>query len=466
MRSKPKKLRKPIMPQALKTINPNVAGIDIGSSEIYVAVPPDRDSQSVRAFPTFTRDLHELAQWLLACRITSVAMESTGVYWIPLYDVLQHAGIEVCLVNARHVKNVPGKKTDVLDCQWLQQLHSYGLLSSSFRPVEEIRRLRTISRQRDMLLRYRAAHVQHMQKALHEMNIQLDNVISDITGSTGLAILRSIIAGERNPHLLARHRDPRCRCSELDILKSLEGSYVDEHLFELQQALELYDFYTKQILDCDNRLQMLYASSQSSPHSTSPLPPTSKAKKRARQDPPFDLRTCLYRLSGVDLTQVDGLNAVTVQMVLTETGVDMNKWPTCKHFTSWLSLCPNNKISGGKILSTQTKKTTNRAAYAFRLAARSLYHSKSALGAYYRRIQAKHGPQLAIKATAHKLARIVYTMIKNNTEYQDLGELYYEQRYQERTLRRLQRKATELGFQLVPLTSSLGSLSLANARVT
>jgi transposase len=453
MRSRPTKHRKPIVPQALKTIKANTAGIDIGSAEIYVAVPPDRDSQSVRAFPTFTRDLHELTHWLRACHISSVAMESTGIYWIPLYDILQHAGIEVCLVNARHVKNVPGKKTDVLDCQWLQQLHSYGLLASSFRPAEEIRRLRTISRQRDMLLRYRAAHVQHMQKALHEMNIQLDNVISDITGTTGLAILRAILAGERNPIVLSQHRDPHCRCSEEDIIKSLEGSYLDEHLFELSQALQLYDFYTRQILDCDHRLHTLYTLSASSPHSTRPLPPSSKTKKRARQDPPFDLRACLYQLSGVDITQVDGLNAITAQMILSETGVDMSKWPTHKHFTSWLSLCPNNKISGGKILSTQTKKTTNRAALAFRLAARSLYHSKSALGAYYRRVQAKYGPQLAIKATAHKLARIVYTMIKHHTEYQDLGELYYEQRFQERAIRRLHRKAADLGFQLVPLTS-------------
>jgi transposase len=237
------------------------------------------------------------------------------------------------------------------------------------------------------------------------------------------------------------------------IVGTEDPTFLDEHLFELKQALELYDFYTRQILDCDNRLHALYASSSTSPHNTRALLPTSKAKKRARQDPPFDLRTCLYQLSGVDITQVDGLSAVTVQMILSETGVDMSKWPTHKHFTSWLSLCPNNKISGGRILGTQHKKTTNRAALAFRLAARSLYHSKSALGAYYRRVQAKHGPQLAIKATAHKLARIVYTMIKKHTEYHDLGELYYEQRYQERTLRRLHRKATELGFQLIPLTS-------------
>jgi hypothetical protein len=452
MRPRPNKRRRvnPIIPQPLKTINPNTAGIDVGSAEIYVAVPVDRDTKSVRIFQTFTRDLHELARWLIACRITSVAMEFTGVYWIPIYDILQEHGIEVCLINARQLK--AAKKTDVLDCQWIQQLHSYGLLSASFRPPQEIRCLRTISRQRDMLLRYRAAHIQHMQKALHEMNIQLDNVISDITGTTGLAILRSIVAGERNLAVLAQYRDPHCRCSEGDIVKSLEGSYLDEHLFELTQALQLYDFYTKQILDCDHRLQALYERTQPSLHSTCPLPPSTKAKKRARHDPPYDLRSCLYRLCGVDLTQVDGLNAVTVQMILTETGVDSTKWPTFKHYSSWLGLSPNNKITGGKILYNERKNTTNRAALAFRLAARSLHHSKSALGAYYRRVQAKHGPQMAVKATAHKLARIVYAMLTTHTQYHDVGEHYYEQRYQDRALRHLKRKAADLGFQLLPLS--------------
>jgi transposase len=451
MRPRPKKRRKvkTIVPQPLKTVNPNTAGIDVGSAEMYVAVPPDRDTQSVRIFQTFTSDLHELARWLLACRITSVAMESTGIYWIPIYDILQESGLEVCLVNARQLK--AAKKTDVLDCQWIQQLHSYGLLSSSFRPTEEIRRLRTIARQRDMLLRYRAAHIQHMQKALHQMNLQLDNVISDITGTTGLAILRSIVAGEHNPVVLAQYRDPHCRCSQEDIVKSLQGSYLDEHLFELSQGLQLFDFYTQQILECDLRLQTLYQNAQASPHSARPLPPTAKTKKHASYDPPYDLRSCLYRLSGVDFTQVHGLNAVTVQMILTETGTDASKWPSFKHFASWLSLCPNNKVSGGKILLSDPKKG-NRAALAFRLAARSLHHSKSALGAYYRRALAKHGPQIAIKATAHKLARIFYAMLKTHIPYQDLGEHHYEQQYKDRTLRHLKRKAADFGLQLVPIS--------------
>lgn len=451
MRSRPNTRRtvRPIVPQALKTVNPNAAGIDVGSTEIYVAVPAERDKEPVRVFKTFTRDLHALVRWLGSCGITTVAMESTGVYWIPLYDLLEHDGIEVCLINARQLKFIK-KKTDVLDCQWIQQLHSYGLLNPSFRPTEDIRRFRTISRQRDMLLRYRAAHIQHMQKVLHEMNIQLDNVISDITGTTGLAIVRSMLAGERDPVVLARHRDPHCRCSEEEIIKSLEGTYLDEHLFVLAQALHLHDFYTESILECDKHLSLLYE--QLEPRTTRPVPPSKKAKKRASQNPPYDLRACLYRLCGVDISQVDGLNVVTAQIILTETGVDFTKWKTAKHFASWLGLAPNNRVSGGKVLHQRPTITANRATQAFRLAARSLHHSKSALGAYFRRIRAKHGPQVAIMASAHKLARIVFAMVSTQTEFHDLGEHYYEERYRDRSLRHLKRKAATLGFQLVEIT--------------
>ena len=454
MASRPnKRVRVRTSPQPLQAINPNTAGIDIGAAEIYVAVPPDRDEQSVRSFSAFTCDLHEIAAWLKRCRVTSVAMESTGVYWIPLYEILQDRGIEVCLVNARHVKNVSGKKTDVLDCQWLQQLHSYGLLASSFRPSQEICRLRTIARQRDMLLRYRAAHIQHMQKALHLMNLQLDNVISDITGTTGMAIVRAILAGERNTTVLAQFRDPHCRCSEEDIAKSLEGSYLDEHLFELQQAVELYDVYTEKIAACDRRLQATYDNGLSLRAPGQHPGPSSKHKKHQRHDPDFDLRTSLFRLSGVDLTQIDGLNAVTVQAILSETGVDMTRWPTPKHYTAWLCLSPSDKISGGRRLATIKKTTTNRATQAYRLAARSLHHSKSALGAYYRRVNAKHGPAMAIKMTAHKLARIVYAMLNHKVEFKDLGEHYYELKYKERNLKRLKQKAALLGFDLVPIAA-------------
>ncbi|HVN48981.1 MAG TPA: IS110 family transposase [Bacteroidota bacterium] len=437
----------------LSTINLNTAGIDLGASEIYVAVPTDRDTQSVRVFSSFTCDLYALTHWLKDCRITSVAMESTGVYWVPLYDILEHEGINVCLVNARFVKNVPGKKTDVLDCQWLQQLHSYGLLSNSFRPAEDIRRFRTITRHRDMLLKYRAAHVQHIQKALHQMNIQLDTVLSDITGVTGLMILRAIVAGEHNPEVLAQYRDGHCRRSQEDIVKALQGTYLDEYLFELAQALELFDFYSQQILDCDLRLEQLY--NQAVPESSVSLPPPAKRYKRVSQPLPFDLRSCLFRLTGVDLTPIDGLSAISIPTILSEIGLDMNRWPSVKHFTAWLCLSPNNNITGGKIISTASRRTTNRAAQAFRLAARSLYHSKSALGAFFRRMQALHGPQHAIKTTAHTLARIVYAMLKHHSEYQDLGELHFEQLSKERTLKRLQKKAAEFGLQLAPLTPTV-----------
>jgi transposase len=445
MKPKNKQRIKPIVPQPLRAINTNVAGIDIGSEEIYVAIPADHTQESVRVFGSFTNDLHTLKDWLLEHKISSAAMESTGVYWIPLYDILESAGIEVCLVNARHVKNVPGKKTDVLDCQWLQQLHSYGLLTSSFRPTEEIRQLRTISRQQTMLMSYRAAHIQHMQKALHEMNIQIDNVLNDITGMTGFAILRAIVAGEHDPHVLAQYRDHRCRATSEVIEKSLEGTYLDEHLFELKQAVELYDFYSIKISECEQRLHVLYKDTKGSPqYPESPQPSLKKT------DPFSETRNELYRICGVDLTRIDGLNAPSIQTIITEIGTDMSKWPTFKHFASWLGLCPNNKITGGRIIATTKKKTTNRATTALRLAATSLHFSKSALGAYYRHTAAKGGSRIAIKATAHKLSRIIYTMLKNHVEYISLDESHYEQQNKERSLRSLNSKAAKLGFTLVP----------------
>jgi transposase len=444
MKSKKNKKIKAIIPQPLRALNPDVGGIDIGSEEIYVAIPSNHCDESVRVFATFTVDLHALRDWLLEHHITSVAMESTGVYWIPLYDVLEEAGITVCLVNARHVKNVPGKKTDVLDCQWLQQLHSYGLLTASFRPSEEIRQLRTIARQKDMLTRYRAAHIQHMEKALHEMNIQIDNVLNDITGVTGFTILRAIAGGEHSPRVLAKHRDPRCHATQEVIEKSLEGTYLDEHLFELRQAIELYDFYSVKIAECENRLHTLYKNTTGSlEYPESPVPPP----KVNRQD--IETWNDLYRLCGVDLTRIDGLNVYSVQTVITEIGTDMSKWPSSEHLASWLALCPNNKITGGKVIATTKKKTTNRATTTLRLAARSLHFSKSALGAYYRHILARCGPKIAIKATAHKIARIIYTMLKKHVEFKTLDESQYEQMNKERSLRSLNAKAAKLGFKLV-----------------
>jgi transposase len=436
---------------ALEQINLNAAGVDIGAEEIYVAIPAGRDDESVRAFGTFTVDLHQIAHWLKRCRIETVAMESTGVYWIPLYEILEGHDFEVNLINARHIKNVSGRKTDVADCQWIQQLHTYGLLQASFRPPEHICSLRSLVRHRDMLLRYRAAHIQHIQKALELMNLKLTNVLSDITGVTGMKIIRAVLAGEHNPEVLASYRDRRCTKSESEIAKSLEGHYRQEHLFALRQAVELFDFYTQQIHACDAQLEAVYAQFDL-PEQPS-TPPPAKKRSRSKNHPHFDLAQSLYRMTGVDLTEVDGLEALSVQTILTEIGTDMSKWPTVKHFTSWLGLCPNNKVTGGKVKQRGREKTKNRANLAFRRAAQSLARSQSALGAFYRRIRAKHGGPKAVIATAHKLARIVYFMLKRREPYKDLGADHYDRQYQARVLRHLTHRAAKLGFRLEPIGS-------------
>jgi len=435
---------------ALEQINLNAAGIDIGAEEVYVAVPKGRDEESVRSFLTFTADLQQLADWLAFCGIETVAMESTGVYWIPLYEILESRGFEVYLVNARHIKNVSGRKSDVLDCQWIQQLHTYGLLQPSFRPPEQICALRSVVRHRDMLIKYRSAHIQHMQKALTVMNVRLTNVLSDITGVTGMKIIRSIVAGERNPEVLASYRDSRCAKSETEIAKSLEGHYKREHLFSLKQALELYDFYDQQLRDCDEELEALYQEFDL-PDEPGTLPPEPRKTKRRKNQPHFDLAPSLYRMTGVDLTQVDGLDAMTVQDILSEIGTDMTSWPTVKHFASWLRLSPNNKVTGGKVKQRGTLPSQNRANTAFRMAAQSLARSDCALGAFYRRIRARHGGPKAVTATAHKLARIVYFMLKNRQPYRDPGADHYEEQYRIRVIRNLQRRASKLGMRLEPV---------------
>lgn len=433
--------------EALKQINLNAAGLDIGDDEIYVAVPEDRDEVSVRVFPTFTRDLHVLADWLQACAVDTVAMESTGVYWIPIYEILEERGFKVYLVNARDVKNVPGRKTDILDCQWIQQLHTYGLLRASFRPPEDICALRSLVRHRDNLIRSCGAEIQRMQKALQQMNVKLTNVISDITGVTGLKIIRDIVAGQRDPLLLARHRDRRCKSSEADIAKSLEGNYKPEHVFALQQALEAYDFYQGQIKACDVEIEKRYVAFEPKVD----LPPETKPPRKPRgNEPVFNLSRYLHQMAGVDLTRIDGVDALTAQKVLSEIGVDMSPWPSVKHFTSWLSLSPHNDKTGGKVIRSKTKKSQNRAAAALRMAAQSLLHSQSAPGAYHRRMRAKLGKPEAITATAHKLARIIYAMLKKQTEYHDPGAEHYEEQTRQRAIRNLKRKAKRLGFELVP----------------
>jgi transposase len=433
--------------ESLPLITPNAAGIDIGSSEHWVAVPEDRDENPVRPFGCFTADLHAMARWLKKCGVTTVAMESTGVYWIPVYQLLEAYGFEVKLVNARHVKNVPGRKSDVSDCQWLQRLHTYGLLSASFRPENEICVLRSYWRHRDNLVRYASSHILHMQKALTEMNVQLHKVIADITGVTGMRIIRAILEGERDREKLALMRTPGVKSTSEEIAKALEGDYREEHLFVLKQAVELYDFYQDQIDACDREIEACLSRFDTKADLEShPLPPLKKGKKKPKSGPLVDLRAHLYRMIGVDFTQVDGLDVLTVQTIVSETGLSPDAFPTIKHFTSWLALCPDNRITGGKVKSTRTRKAANRAAMAFRIAAQSLANSNTALGGFYRRIRARLGAPKAIIATAHKLARIFYTLWKTHKHYVDLGARHYEERYKDRVVRSMKKRLHDLGY--------------------
>jgi transposase len=436
----------------LPLVHPHAAGLDIGASEIWACAPTTATTLTVQSFGTFTPDLEALAKWLKAAGVDTVAMESTGVYWIPAFEILEAAGLEVYLVNARHLQNVPGRKSDVQDCQWLQRLHRHGLLRASFHPEAEMRALRAYLRQRAMLVEYRAAHIQHMQKALHQMNVQLTQVLSDITGVTGLAIIRAIVAGERNPVTLAQWRHPRCQSSTDDIAKALTGNYRAEHVFALQQALALYDFYTQQMHTCDQQIEQQYSVLKPSREAElPPLPPDPKVNSHSKNAPDFDVRGHLYRLTGVDLTQVDGLDDSSVQTILAEIGTSMSKWPTVKHFCSWLGLAPHHTITGGKVLQSHTLPVHNRAAQALRLAAQSLHRSQSALGAFYRRMRARLGGEQAIVATAHKLARIIYYLLKHQVAYQPLSAEAYQQRQHDHELKALQRKASHLGYSLTQL---------------
>ena len=428
--------------------HPNAAGIDIGASSHFVAVPPDRDGQPVREFPSFTVDLERLAGWLAECGVDTVAMESTGVYWIPLFELLESRGFTVYLVNARHVKNVSGRKSDVRDCQWLQQLMSFGLLSGAFRPKGDFCSLRCVARQREMLIAYQSRHIQHMQKALTQMNIQLGQVISDVAGETGLKIIRAILGGERDGQALAKLKNGHIRASEADIAKSLQGNWREEHLFALKQAVALYDAYAQQVAECDRQLEKMLAALAA--HEGQPREPK-RRRGRAKNAPAFDLRTYLFQLCGVDLTRIDGIDVTTAFKVLAEVGADLSRFKSAKHFASWLGLCPGTKISGGKVLSAATKPVASRAAKALRMAAASLRNSQSALGAYYRRLCARMDKPRAVTACAHKLARLIYTMVTKGEEYVDQGQARYEERYREKVVKSLSRKASQLGFQLVPI---------------
>jgi transposase len=423
------------MKKELAIINPNAAGIDIGSEFHYVCVPEGRDKTRIRKFNCYTGDLHRLANWLEECKVDTIALESTGVYWIPVFDILESRGFKVILVNAKYVKNVPGRKTDVKDSEWLQQLHSYGLLQGSFRPEEDIRVLRGYTRQRDNLVKSSSTHVQRMQKALIQMNIQLHKVISDITGETGVKIIEAILNGERNAHKLAELRSNKIKNTEDTIAASLQGNYREEHIFSLKQEYEAYKFYQQQIYECDEKIKQYF-----NEHGNENNDDTKKN----------NLSDELHKLAGVDLTKIPGLGALSVQTLISEIGTNVSKWPDDKHFASWLGLSPANRITGGKVLSTKTRKVNNRAATVFRLAALAIGKTKnSSLGAYYRRIRARVGAPKAITATARKLSCLFYNMLKHGGAYVEKGLSYYEKTYQEKIIQSLQRKAKALGYQLV-----------------
>ena len=438
----------------LKMVNSTAAAIDIGSTMHMAAVNPDACDTPVRAFGTFTQDLHDLADWFKSCGVTSVAMESTGVYWIPAFEVLEGHGFNVILVNARYAKNVPGRKTDVSDAGWLRQLHSYGLLRGSFRPEAEIATLRAYLRQRERLVEYAAAHIQHMQKALMEMNLQLHHVVSDITGATGMRIIRAIVAGERDPEVLAAFRDIRCH-SSVDVIKAaLVGNDRDEHIFALTQSLDLYDFYQTKIEDCDRKLEAAVAALTIRVDGDVPALPKARTKRNQVNAPSFDVRAALYGVLGTDLTQIHGLGPSLALKLVAECGTDLRAWNTAKHFTSWLCLAPGNKISGGKLLSSRTRRSSSRAAALLRLAATTIGRSDTALGAFYRRLSSRIGKQKAVTATARKIAVLFYNTLRFGMTYHDPGAAAYEERHRSRVLANLQRRAKTFGFELAPLPTA------------
>jgi hypothetical protein len=438
--------------ETLDVVHPNAAAVDIGSREIWVSLPPDREGETVRCFGTFTPDLESLVQWLLENRVDTVAMESTGVYWIPLFELLEANQIQAYLVNAQHIQHVPGRKSDVLDCQWLQKLHRLGMLNGSFRPDAEMVVLRTYLRHRAELIQHRAPHILHLQKALQPMNLQLHHVLSDITGVTGMRILRAIVAGERDPKVLASFRQPGCKADEATIVKALTGSWREEYLFALKQSLELFDFFTTQIAACDAQIERRFAAIKPRWDAPAELPqlPPAKPTSRTKNKPAQSTRQELFRIVGVDLVAVTGLSASLTQTILTEVGTDMSQWPSVKHYASWLGLAPHNDISGGRVLRSRTLKTNNRAGQAFRQAAAAVTRSNSAFGAFYRRKCAQLGPAQALVATAHKIARTVYFMLKYQVPFADIGAEGYETQQRQRELTALQRKAAKLGFDLTP----------------
>lgn len=429
-------------------IHPDAAAIDIGATMHMAAVGAERDPTPVRTFKTFTADLHHLAVWLTQCGIKTVAMESTGVYWIPVYEILEQHGFEVFLVNARDAKHVPGRKTDVSDAQWLQRLHAYGLLRASFRPQGEISALRAYLRQRERLLDYAAAHIQHMQKALTQMNLQIHHVVSDITGVTGMRIVRAIVAGERDPDVLAAFRDRHCHSSVDTIRQALVGNDREEHIFALSQALALYDIYQGKVEECDARIKAVLERLKATGGKPAGTLPAPRHRTKAANAPTFDVRAALHAILGVDLTQIHGLGPYLALKLVGECGTDLSAWPSAKHFTSWLCLAPSNKISGGRVLSSKTRRTANRAASLLRLAAITVGRTETALGAFYRRLSGRIGKAKAVTATARKIAVLFYNTLRHGVGYVDPGVAYYEERYRRRVLTNLQRRAKSLGYVL------------------
>jgi transposase len=443
----------------LEVVHRDAAGIDIGSREHYVAVGPERDARPVQSFGCFTADLHRMAAWLKQCSVKTVVLQSTGVYWIPVYDVLEQRGFEVWLVNARETRNLPGRKSDVQESQWLLKLHTYGLLRRSFRPAAEIRALRTCWRERAEYVQQAGVCIQRMQKALTEMNVQLATVLSDLSGVTGLQILRAVVAGERDGQRLAEFRDPNVKASKETIAKSLEGTWLPEQLAILKRQLADWDHVQSQMAACDRdleaRMKQLPAAEVKA---VEPPPPPVAGQRRKRQrkkasknQPNFDLAAELKRVAGVDLTRIDGIQVMTVQTVIVEAGLDMSPWPTEHHFASWLGLVPRNDISGGRVLKRKTRKVISRLACALRMAATTLRESDSYLGAQFRRLRGRLGAPKAITAMAAKLARLVYRMLKYGQQYVDQGTAQYEEKYRQQKIKLITKQAAQHGFRLVPL---------------
>lgn len=445
----------------LELVHPDAAGIDIGNESHFVAVPPGRDAQPVREFGSWTADLKRMAEWLLSCGIRTVAMQSTGVYWFAVYDVLEQHRLEVFLVNARHTKNLPGRKTDIQESQWLLRLHTYGLLRNSFRPPENIRALRTVWRLRDRHVKEAARAIQHMQKALTSMNVQLANAISDVSGTSGMAIIRAIVNGERDPYALAKLKDPRVRAGDEEIARSLEGSWQDDLLFELRQALSEYDFIQQQVAECDRQLQTylaaLPARPVAEPEKQEPTPPETPGRTRKRRKNPtrnaprsFDLAGELKRVCGVDATRIEGVDVMTIQTIVAELGADLGKhWPSEDHFASWLKLTPQREISGGKLIGHSREKARNRVAAALRMAATTLLRSDSYLGARYRALRSRLGAAKAIKAMARYLACLIYQLFTKGQEWIDRGSEYFERKRAQRDRAFLETRAAAMGLKVV-----------------